>query len=515
MKMDFNKFKEILLDYVKVKQSIPDVAFKYATSLNNIVTKLSGSATFYSSKLGLGTGVSKLIDEVSERISTDPISQQAFKELSEISEGFVLKIRSSIDVLNTVKSVATSLESEINSTYKNIAQRSSLLSKVEDEHPNDGTFSKIDWNDCLLVGAESNIISKVHQDFKFNENNPSRIYFNRLRMGIGSIGTIKDITIDLETNEKIIAQIEANVKDIMVDDIRKAMQIITKPYRFSPLAGKLANAFEMKGKVSDNAIDLMWYMRILIPVLDYVDSGAIEDLSGATMSTVKDNIKVIDELLKLCAYFVITVRRDIVKSAILLDNKMVNPDNMKDFKSKDGKISDIVNHLNYMYKGGTIPFAGIPTDSIIAMRDKFSERADKDVAQLAVKVKYEKNRALKSAMQTVLRNYLKENNEEVKYRYSTESLIHKISEQQIINDPPVIDSLYNFVIDTQYPDTFVKKLMNNLGNAYVQRLANNTDISEGDTQLVEASVYTDMVVSFIIDNFLINLGVIKDVAEAE
>lgn len=494
--LDFKYLLELIIAKDKNNQ-LPIVGPKDHTSLHEAITSLVGLGSFYPSAFSKKMIYKELLDEFSDA-QYDSISYgDSFETLDGIVESLTGKLKTTTDTINNIKDQVTILSKDINDRVESYISRDPFASLHYGKTSSDVEYDKIEWAIYKSLGTDINIKTQVHQ--LLNVSVDTNVTHNLFSLAISKLVNkstdYQDIDLPKNVNDEIIEQLNNYLDDVLLDDIKDVVNMVTKSTR----TNRLRNNIITHSKQLTTVKTILFYLSTIdkmYKVISAIQSGTL-DLSKSARNRVAKNCETLQKYMLIMAYGIMFNRTEFFSNALILPEKYINPDNLDEFVAQDGDNQMIAHHLFYLHKDG-IPSKGISGSSIISMSKNIKNMVLKETRNVDTRLKLIKHDATREAFKYVVSEYIKkeqEDGQELINKNSNE-LIKSMCETIIVQDRVVEDAVYEVIVGLFYKNTFVETIYKRLGKEYLELLTNKSDINDEDILFSEVSVFVDLLCDF-------------------
>lgn len=432
-----------------------------------------------------------------------------YDNMVNIGTTLAAKLQETLSTLRGVKAIVSDLAPKITAAENSILAQDPFASVHLGKTDVAIEFDQMPWDDINLVGSEVSIFDYANSVLNNNsqQSNLQQIglYGARLPLTREREGEeFYSIALPDETYTALYNALVQALPDMVPDDVARALKTVLDRDTAVRLLTYLRRISLETNNVADNCVAMLKCIRIFRPMLSVL-VRSIDGLDETTRSQIVSNVTVIEKYLFFCAYVLLHYRRTTFENALVLQNRMINPDNLEDFVSKNGSMLMITHHLNYFFAKLPIPMMGITTDAILSKATALDEKIKNDNFNIGVRLKMIQNEARRSAYKLIFGNYLA-GNKTFDGGRNMQDVIKHAAERYVATDMVVEDAVYDFVIcKLNFQDQMLQTVYKALGIKLAEQLAATTEITENDAKVLEVQVCLDIILDFVIKNFVENL----------
>lgn len=495
--INMTTFLELLIKFENNK-TLPNVSFKHNTSLYPATLKLIGNNQVFSSMYNTKMILEELIEEFSKKQITSVESFELFDNLSKV---FVDKLSAAINSIDGIKETVIHLSKDINDRINVILTKDPFASVHLNKTELNETFEEIQWDKYNVMGTDEIIINVMHEGLNIrtsSEANNSAFELGLRKLAVNEI-PFKSIDLPKEKYDECIDILNNAITELPIEEVRDVFKIITNEVR--------ANRFKYNvlqyGKTPYDIKTILFYLnRIdeLHKVYKTIRQNQDKlDFSNTTLEVINYNFNILANYMAVMAYGIIYSRRVVLKDALVLQEQLINPDNITEFKAKNGNNLMIAHHLNYLFKDGIIPNRGITVDAIISMNDNIKKQVSANNRNIDLRLKVIKNAAIKSSFISIVDKYFKETIQTGTQSNMTlpNEFIQNMGGLLVTQNMVLEDVLYDTIINLFYKHTLVDIIYNKLGIEYIKLLSIKSAIDSKDLLISETHVFTELMCDFL------------------
>ena len=432
----------------------------------------------------------------------------AFQEFQDAASAFADKLGGCMTALRDIHDTVTLLTPKVKQVQDQIIAADPFAATHLGKTDYKCDYEKMPWDDMLLVGSYGAVMAVVSNILDNDQIDPPThlLIGNLLRklpFGGTDEATYHDISLPDEVSASLCKKLQTALPELLAEDICRALITVTSKEHFLRMIDLIKERALEQSDEANTCLLFLKAIRVFRPMLRALVQS-YEDLSEDTQVKINENIKLIEEYLFFCAYYLAYARLVVFKDILLLQNKMINPDNWEEYEQKGGTDQALCHHVTLFYKSG-IPGKGINMSEVLDKMVAVQERMKKDTTNIAMRLKMITNSALSSAISSVLSNYLtttieKADGEAVEV--GTDKILSIKADGYVAKDMTIEDALYDFLINNVNQCGLVKTIYTRLGVKFTQQLVGSSEITENDTKILQAEVISELVAEFLVKNFI-------------
>jgi len=488
--MNIEFLKKYLSDLAEAG-SIPNIGFKIGSNLYSNTVGIMG-VTNNEDKTD-----AELIDQWLSNIDPENL-EKLEATISNMSKSFQSRLIDGLDILKELKATVATLDDEIEKEYtKRLALDPKLAKAIANKNV-EYKYEVYDFSSVNNVGNKNTLADAIEaltigsadltKDHKFNISIAK--YLNKVLEGV----QVKTTVLDDEFRKSIVDKVVADNDKFNPDSVKNALHFITNINCNRIL-------FEAKKMLDDNPmVDkvIYWAMGLLNEYSETVSAVESELLKNdVSNDNIGDNVKILNAVLEICAYYVNYHRDTTLSDTVLLSNNTRNPDTIKKAEEAGITDEDIAKHHVTLLKEIPLSKKGLTITKILDIKERvekiLTEVVEEDEKYIALKEKeIYKNTAI-----VIVYNYInsfvgKDLYEEVELSIGKNNL----------KDIPIQTTIYNILINVLHKDTIVEMLYSELGYSYIELLDNNKDVTEDMINDSNIETYTRIITNFICTFFI-------------
>ena len=511
---DMNNFKKLLLDYYKVNKKLPNVDVKSSCTLNEVLNTLSyGTALLTEPGMSKRNEISKYVDMFTAAQQDDSFSKEAFGMLDQIADIMTDKILATKGELSSIKGSVEALSKNILEHKDNILARDPWTSKYLNKTTFSNSYNMVPWENIESFGSKRYLMATANDNAGTDNNEINMITLGRLKKRLpfarkDSKDIYSEIDLPQLKKEEILTIVNNSVADMILDDIEKVINILTTPKVAKTYMYNIVKLSENPKDGAEATVSYLYDLKLFSEVIECLTSVSESLLSEESYTGLNANIKHIKSYLTYMAYASTFNREVIYENALLLPNRMVNPDNYNKFEVDGGNQLQISHYLHVRYPEGVLlPVRGLGANSIMQSVKEIDKLISAEQLDITMKLRRKTINADKSSFVSVVSKFVNElieddDNCKINKRDS-DRRIKNLSTDVALSDIALEDILYKFIINNVYKNKFIYSVYQRLGNVYANHFKNVSEISTEDLVLLGSSVFTELIVDFIKDRFLI------------
>lgn len=476
--INFDKLKNHLKIYYKLYKKFPTIEFKN-TNLENIANRLQVSSVRYNENDPMEVHIENVINKFQD--SKTGLMSKVFDELDHVADLLANRINIAYSDINEVKSKADELDNKFNIEFNKLINNDEFMNKHYESFNDSNILSKdynvINWEEISLVDTSSNILTKCNELLGKDLDSFSLTYVQRLIDIRNTIKGEREITVSNDVKTAFIDEFNQYI-DILPEDIEYVFDVLTSEKKCKALNNKISVAVKRTIKKGESVIQVANYIRLFMSVnktiLDHLDmfSEELQDI-------IKSNVNIVNELLYICAYYLIVMRTQVFNNILVLPNGCLNDDTLSEFYAMGYEKEHIIKYeyLNYTLNNLQLPESGIYVKHIINVIDKLDNEFDEYLNKVYSEILYYKNKYLKLAMLKILKEYrlsvINDPNRDEPVILNTDELDNKINTciDKLKFGIDSKDIFMDLIFDIQYHKSFGRYLYEKLNKGYLDKLS--------------------------------------------
>ena len=510
---DMTNFKKLMLDYYKSNKELPNVSVNSSCTLNEALNTLSyGTAVINEPGMSKRNEISKYIDMFDAAQQDDSFSKDAFSMLDQIADIITDKILETKGELSSIKGSVEALTKSITVHKDDILARDPWTSKYLNKTTFSNDYNVVPWENLESFGSKRYITEVANSTADTNKNEINIITLGRLKKRLPFTRKVNAevyASIDMPPlkREEITTIVNNSVADMILADIEKVINVLTDPKAANTYMRSITSLSESPNNTAKATITYLYDLKLFSEVIECLNSIGSSVLSDSSVSDLNTNIKYIKSYLTYMAYATTFNRETIYETALLLPNKMINPDNYNKFETDGGTQLSISHYLHVRYpKDRVLPIRGIGAGSILQSIKEVDKLISAEQLDITMKLRRKTISADKSSFTSVVSKFINELIEDDSNckidKLNADRIIKNLSTDVALSDIALEDILYKFIINNVYKNQFIYSVYQRLGNVYANHFKNVSEISTEDLALLGSSVFTELVVDFMKDRFL-------------
>ena len=368
-------------------------------------------------------------------------------------------------------------------------------------------FLQIPWNNVLVLGTESMIVDFVHQANEIKSSDTSLNLVDivaRKTLVTNQANGIKDIIFAPEKQTEISTVLTSALPKVSKKELDTILTILTNQGAAARWVRDVCSGAVQSTGFAFVAARFLTDIPAFSQVINAFNKNIIT-LSEQTRTDLAANIDKVQSVVNLMAYTVINTRYKLSAEALLLQNKMINPDTYVEYTSQGGTQLEIAHHLSINDFQDKLPTFGIPgkviLERVARYRKEISEESLNDQMRIQASTNFATRKAFEHVLDEYLKTYIRSN--ELQIGYENGSLIALHASDMVALNLTIEDAVWNCLIRVLCVHTFTEILWKALGVAYVKALAANESINETDKLVIDSGVYAELVVDFLLKKFTI------------
>ena len=512
---DMSNFKKLLLDYYKTNKKLPNVDVKSSCTLNEALDALSyGTSVINEPGMSKRNEIAKYVDMFDAAQNDDSFNRDAFDMINQISEIMTEKILSTKGELSSIKGSVEALSENIVKCKDDMLAKDPWTSKYLNKTSFSNDYNMVPWESLDSFGSKRYLLEVANDNAGTDKNTINRITAGRLKSRLpfnraNHIDVYAEIDMPPMQKEELVTIVNNSVADMILTDIEKVINVLTNP--------KTANTYMHNvARLSDNVkdgtkatISYLYDVKLFSDVMNCLDTVAKGMLSDNGYSDLKSNMAHINKYMTFMAYTASFNREVTYESALLLPNKMVNPDNYNKFETDGGNQLQISHYLHVRYpEGVSLPVRGLTAESVLKSVKEIDKLISAEQLDIDMKLRKKTISADKTSFTTIVSKFVNElindDDENCKIdKLNADRVIKNLSTDVALSGIALEDILYKFLINNVYKNKFIYSVYQRLGNVYAKHFKDVSEISTEDLVLLGSSVFTELTIDFIKDRFLI------------
>ena len=512
-RINMDNFKSLLVDYYKTNKKLPNVTIKDNSSLYEVLNALSlGNIDEKKSGISQRNRIKQVVGEFTSSQDEDSFFSNAFDMMDNIADVMSNKIIETKTNLTTIHATVESLSKEITNTKNNSLAKDPWTSRFLNKTEFNEDYNMVPWDSLLSYGNHNTILISGN-DFadtpnsdSSNNNTLMRIK-NRLNFNYRDNGEYFDLDLSKELKSELVEIVKNSVPNMDIPVVEKCINVLTKSSTGRSFMNKI---LKVTSSIKTRTEGLVLYLSNIdtySKVLDCVEQVSDDVLSDESKTQLHSNIKNVKEYLLFMSYWSLYTKENTFKDTLVLPNKMVNPDNFTAFETDGGSQLQISHYLYIKYPNDApLPLNGLSGKFILDTIGDVNKRVEADQLNIGMKVKKKTIIAEKNAVSKTLTKYIttltKDNPELNLNKRDMLGLINNAGDTIALNNDKVDDVLYRFIVSNVYRNSFIYTAYQKLGIAYSKQLQTTSEISNEDLTIINNSIFTELVVDYIKDNFL-------------
>lgn len=513
---DLIKFRDELAEYAEKHGGLPNVVLSQSTDVGQAFSCISGIDN---------QGDNESVRDVTSRYVNEfcnVLNSEEYKGTLDVFDrtvkSFSDKIKDAMASLDGIRTSARELAASAETLVNNILNNNEFYTKYQRYSEMSTDFPMFDWNAVKVWGTPEALATAVNKLVTASGVDPSdqidARLFNIVVSGIDRFVKYDPVALDEETRTAVIDQLKTLLPDTASDKIEKSLDLVVglihRPdiqnivvnYRTNPPADIFNNIRTIDEFVQDNH-----------EVIEAVASQQVKADESVQEALVTAGVK-LQNLLKILAYYEQMMRTTMYRDSYLLPRGLLNGDQQATFTAAGGTPQMIANYIRKLYKDdySLIPVMGIKADTIVNADSTVADEVNEMNKVVADKVALLRINARVSAFKVTAASYVGKQYDVNHPDEAVDPAKRSVYVNQIMMTvgKRVIDAIrqYNIcfveafitlVTGTNYANTFVEFLQQQLGAAYLSLTNLNSEITDDDIRCAEAEVIAKLVVNFVVD----------------
>ena len=511
--VNMDNFKNLLVDYFKLNKKLPDVTIKSNSSLCEVLNALLiGNIDNEKAGVSNRNRIKNLVDDFTNIQDEESFFSDSMNLIDDVSNHMADKIIETKTNLDNIHVTIESLTKEITSIKDDMLAKDPYTSKYLNKTEFNEDYNMVPWDSLLSLGRNKVILlsgndfADTQTSTSTNNHTLTRIK-NRLNFNYRDNGEYYDLELPKDTTNELVEIVKNSISDLNMSTIEDCINVLSKSSKGRTFMNKVLRATDNVKKRTDGLIYYLFNVDVYSKIFDCVEQVSSSILSEETLKKLNSNIENLKQYVLFMGYYSLHTKENIFNNTLVLPNKMVNPDTYNKFETDGGTQLQISHFLYIKYPNNlALPYNGIPNDIILNSNKDIEKRVEADELNIGMKVKKKTIISEKKAVVRVLTNYInalaKDEPQLNLNKRNMSSLINGIGDSIALNNDNTDNSIYKFIISNVYRNSFIYSAYKRLGVAYSKQLKTTSEISNEDLTIINNSVFTELVVDFVKDNFL-------------
>lgn len=493
--IDLTKFGEIMVSQSQTGK-FPCVEFSNGNSLKDVIKRLEGTGMRMPADLSGSEIIGLLISNAEDAQKDEFVGLQAYQMLEEISKSMADNLGSTLDTISSIKDESTHLCKLIDTKYDELLRVSKVGVTRLNLETEKGTYKPVDWTLVTKVAPAKFIVAELHEGIKTPDGSVSKIFLNKIiQRYVNTNPAAKLVDVDISESKDELFELVKSKTELVESDIKLILSVFADKKKGASLCNKILNLSKSTLKYGESIVAINKLIRNIVAVQSVIAKADDIDEAVVTNSTIVLNY------LKVGCYFIMVARNNVYVTSILLDNKMINPDMIKEFETEGLTESDITRYIHYMVTTGVLPSNGVTVGSLKMFFAQLRKRAKTDTASVDIRLKLKLNTVKRDAMIIVLDEYISKNKEDILTGINSTSIRNIACDNILLDNVSCEDIIFTFIINLLHGDSFVKTVYSKLGASYTKRLTEVDVLEKSDVSIIEMSVFVELILDFILTKF--------------
>lgn len=510
---DFDVLYKIMVSMLATDKEIPKLTLNPTSSLAMAIGKLTSVSI--PADTDTNTAITMAINNFYNKLK-DPIYRNDAIVLKEISDAYSTQICNAFNMLDHIKETVASMNDTIEKKIAVMSATSPVLMEYNLASSSDykNEFQTVPWQDVENIGTKGYVFEQLKKfctylstikEVAFNMSTFNVVYNNTLEYMRSNIYNARDIIDNVEPDDTRINHTITYLADklnLPVGDLRYyVFALFTKDglKKVKDLSLVRADRKDITS-VLDTIKDCRIFTSILNLFQEEKDIQGTLNLSHDQSIDLNVNIHLVSTLMYMNYFYINVMRENIYRDKLILGQNLINPDAYTDISSKGYTYQDISMYI-YGRKVDNIPETGIYTEAVTAAVENVKSELQNQKNSLGRLASVELNNIKKHVMNSVMINKV-ENDNNIRTIENLELYVNSLVEDCISVEGDTIGTLYKFIINGYYKNTFIETLYNKSNTAYMAVLGNAGTATIDDKTNAEVALIADILVDHFVTNLL-------------
>jgi len=510
---EFDVLHKILANMITSDKKIPKLTLNPTSSLAMAIGKLT-SITI-PADLDNNKATVMAIDNFYYKLR-DPLYRRDAMVLKEIADAYSTQICNALNMLDHIKETVSSMNSNIEAAVASSSANSSVLMEYNmasaSDYKND--FQMVGWEDVERVGTKGYVLEQLKKyctylstmkDVSFNLSTFNVVYNNTLEYMRSNIYNSRDIINNVEPNDTRINHIVSFLAEKLNLPIQTLNYYVFALFTKDGLSkAKDISLMRTDRKDIEAVLGTIKDCRIFTDIINlFNNTSDIQETLNLSHDQAIDlnvNTNLISTLMYMNYFYVNVMRENVFRDKLILSPTLINPDAYTDISNKGYTYQDISMYIHGR-KIDNVPETGIYTQAVTAAVENVKSELQNQRASLGRLASVELGSIKRNAMLRTMNNKI-ENDNNIRTIENLDIYAKSIVDDCVSMDGDVISTLYKFIINGYYKNTFIETLYNKSNTAYMSVLSNAGTATTNDKTTAEVALIADILADHFVSTLL-------------